>query len=149
MNLLADIAWALPQLQEQDESLMVERIVIDRVTGSEVDDYGREVNTWSTVYDGIGLLMSFRPHEQNRDVGASTATAQRVDWHIPAAERIPGLVDDGVVAVWAGPVQEGDRCRRLTEGKPVKVARIGGEHDITHPVSQRFVVDEITGGVWA
>ncbi|MDO5534120.1 MAG: hypothetical protein Q4F65_05665 [Propionibacteriaceae bacterium] len=139
----------LPDMQVGDESLMVERIVIDRPTGTEIDDGGREQTTYRQIYDGIGLLTSFRPYEQNADVGGSTATMQRVDWHIPALDRIPALLNAGKVTQWDGPVLAGDRARRMTEGKPVKTVRIAGEHDITWAVSQRFVVDDITGGAWA
>lgn len=128
---------------------MTERIVIDRVTGSVIDDEGREQNTYATIYDGPGRLHSFRPYEQNPDVGSSTVTTQRVDWHIPAAELIPELVANGSVTVWSGPVLAGDRARRLTPGKEAKAVRIAGEHDVTDKTAQRFTVDDITGGVFA
>lgn len=143
-----DTAWALIELQEAAESRMSERIVIDRRSGSEVDDEGREQVTWSPVYDGPGRLRSYRPYEQNPDVGGSTATVQRIDWHIPAPERLDAGVVPGV-SVWDGPVQTGDRARRMTPGKPVKTVRIAGEHDVTDQIAQRMVVDEITGGVWS
>ena len=149
-NAAEAMQWALgTKLQPFDESLMIERIVIDRPTGTEIDDDGREQTTYRPVYDGPGLLTSFRPYEQNADVGASTATMQRVDWHLPAVERMTVLQAEGRVAVWEGPIQAGDRARRMTPGKPVKTVRIAGEHDITWAVSQRLVVDDITGGAWA
>lgn len=134
--------------QAAAEARMTERIVIDRVTGSTVDDEGRETNTYETVYDGPGRLYSFRPFEQTPDVGSSSSTIQRVDWHIPAPERMAKLVSEGRVATWDGPVQEGDRARRLTPGKPVKTVRIAGEHDMTDQTAQRLTVDEATGGMW-
>ena len=148
-NLGPALRTVLPDMQTGVESLMDERIVIDRPTGTEVDDEGRSRTTFRPVYDGPGLLMSFRPYEQNADVGESTATTQRVDWHLPAVERIPALLEQGRVSLWDGPIQAGDRARRVTPGRPVKTTRIAGEHDITHAVSQRLVVDDITGGVWA
>lgn len=144
------IRAALPYLQSQAESRMSERIVIDRATSSnDVDDDGFPVTSYTLVYDGPGRIRTYRPYEQNPDVGAGTVTQQRVDWHIPAPERMAGLVDAGVVETWAGPVQTGDRARRLTEGKPLKTVRIAGEHDTTDQTAQRFVVDEITGGMWS
>ena len=143
------IAWALPQLQAEAEARMTERIVIDRPTGTTIDDEGREQTTYTAVYDGPGRLRSYRPYEQNPDVGVSTSTVQRIDWHIPAPERMGFLLGQGVVAVWDGPVQTGDRARRMTEGKPVKTVRVAGEHDITDQTAQRMVVDEITGGAWS
>lgn len=149
MNLGYEVARALPELQAAAESRMAEHIVIDRPTGTTIDDEGREQTTYSEVYDGIGRLRSFRPYEQNPDVGSSTVTMQRVDWHIPAPERMAGLVTAGRVAYSNGPVQTGDRARRMTDGKPVKTVRIAGEHDVTDQTAQRLVVDEITGGVWS
>lgn len=149
-NAAEALRWALgTKLQPFDESLMVERIVIDRPTGTEVDDEGREQTTYRPIYDGPGLLTSFRPYEQNADVGSSTTTAQRVDWHLPAVERIPVLQEVGRVTLWDGPIQAGDRARRMTAGKPVKTVRIAGEHDVTFQTAQRLVVDEVTGGVWS
>ena len=145
-----DIAWALPELQSQAESRMTERIVIDRPTSSGgVDDDGFPVTSYAVVYDGPGRIRTYRPYEQNPDVGAGTVTQQRVDWHIPAPERMAGLLAAGVVEEWAGPVQTGDRARRMTEGKPLKTVRIAGEHDTTDQTAQRFTVDEITGGMWS
>ena len=149
MNLGHELADALLELQGAAESRMSERIVIDRPSGTVVDDEGREQTTYKPVYDGIGRLRSFRPYEQNPDVGGSTVTMQRVDWHIPAPERMAHLVEVGSVTHSHGPVQTGDRARRVTEGKPVKTVRIAGEHDITDQTAQRLVVDEITGGAWS
>jgi hypothetical protein len=144
-----DLAEVLPELQAEAESMMLERIVIDRPTGTDIDDHGREQTTYTPVYDGIGKLRSFRPYEQNPDVGGSTATTQRVDWHIPAPERMGHLIGAGKVAHWHGPVMSGDRARRMTPGRPTKTVRVAGEHDITYQTAQRLVVDDITGGAWS
>ena len=149
MNLGHELAEILPELQAAAESRMTERIVIDRPSGTVIDDDGREQTTYSPIYDGPGRLRSFRPYEQNSDVGAGTSTTQRVDWHIPAPERMAALVAAGRVAYWSGPIQTGDRARRMTEGKPVKTTRIAGEHDVTDQTAQRLVVDDITGGAWS
>jgi hypothetical protein len=144
------IRAALPHLQSQAESRMTERIVIDRPTSSGgMDDDGFPVTSYALVYDGPGRIRTFRPYEQNPDVGAGTVTQQRVDWHIPAPERMAGLLATGAVSTWSGPVQTGDRARRLTAGKPLKTVRIAGEHDTTDQTAQRFTVDEITGGMWS
>lgn len=149
MDLGYELADALLELQAAAESRMTERFVIDRPTGTEIDDNGREQTTYEPVYDGIGRVRTYRPYEQNPDVGASTSTIQRTDWHIPAPERMGYLIEQGLVAHSHGPVQTGDRARRMTEGKPVKTVRIAGEHDATDQTAQRLVVDEITGGVWS
>ena len=148
-NALPAISVVLADARAFWLSLATERIVIDRVTSSEVDDEGREANTHRTVYDGPGLIDSFMSHEQSPDVGSSTSTVQRLNWQIPAEALMAGLVEAGIVATWDGPAQAGDRMRRMTEGKPVKTVRMTGEHDITHGVQQRLYVDEITGGVWS
>ena len=149
MDLGGELREALVELQEAAESRMSERIVIDRPGGTEIDDDGREQTTYSPIYDGPGRLRSFRPYEQNSDVGAGTSTTQRIDWHIPAPERMAALVAAGRVAHWSGPIQTGDRARRMTEVKPVKTTRIAGEHDVTDQTAQRLVVDDITGGAFA
>jgi len=149
MDLGHELADALVELQEAAVSRMSERFVIDRPLGSEVDDEGREQTAYAPVYDGPGRIRTYRPYEQNPDVGAGTITIQRTDWHIPAPEIMAPLVAEGTVAHWHGPVQTGDRARRVTEGKPVKTVRIAGEHDATDSTAQRLVVDEITGGVWS
>lgn len=128
---------------------MSERIVIDRPTGTVIDDEGRGQTTYELIYDGVGRLHDFRPHEQTPDVSGSTASVQRIEWHIPAVEVMPDLLASGKVATWNGPVQTGDRARRMTAGKPVKTVRIAGEHDVTDKTAQRLGADDITGGVWA
>lgn len=149
MTLHTAVAAVLPELQAQAESLMTEHFIIDRVTGTEIDDEGREQNTYATIYEGIGKLRTFRPYEQNPDVGSGSVTIQRTDWHIPAQERMAELLASGQVAQWAGPVLAGDRARRLTSGKEVKTVRVAGEHEMTWQTAQRLVVDDITGGVYA
>jgi hypothetical protein len=145
VNYQALLQSGLAEMQAFTESRMTERIVIDRgTTSDEVDENGYPVTTWTTIYDGPGRLRSYRPYEQTPLVGLSTVTQQRIDWHIPAPERC-GLL----ARTWNGPVQAGDRARRMTPGKPVKVVRIAGEHDVTDQTAQRFVVDEQTAGAWA
>lgn len=148
-NFRAAAQVALVDLRAMWLSLAADRIVIDRVIGSEVGDDGREVNTYRTIYDGPGLSDSFMAHERNSDVGGSTVTVQRLNWQIPAAAWMPELLAADVVDEWDGPVQTGDRARRFVDGEAVKTVRITGEHDITHAVQQRLYVDEITGGVWS
>lgn len=145
MNNQAILQRALREAQEFEEARMTERIVIDRGTTShDVDEDGNPVTTWTVIYDGPGRLKSFRPYEQIPEVGAGTMTQQRIDWRIPAPERCAALA-----TVWNGPVQTGDRARRLTPGKPLKTVRIAGEHDVTDQTAQKFTVDEQTGGAWS
>ena len=140
---------ALPFLQAQAESRMPETFIIDRpTTTGDVDDDGKPIVTATTVYEGPGRIRSFRPYEQNPDVGGGTVTQQRTDWHIPAYTRLEAGAVAGVTT-WAGPVQTGDRARRITPGRPSKTVRIAGEHDITDQTAQRFTVDEATGGAWS
>ena len=149
MTFGALIRERLPVLQAAAESRMTETFIIDRPTGTVIDDEGREQTTYDLVYEGPGRIRSYRPYEQSPDTGASTTTMQRTDWHIPAPERMAALVSSGTVTTWAGPVQAGDRARRVTPGKAVKTVRIAGEHDVTDQTAQRLVVDDITGGAFA
>lgn len=136
--------------QTRAEQEMADWAIIDRPTGrSEVDDEGREVESFALVYEGPVEATSFRPHEENRDVGGGTTTVQRTYWLIPAPERMDYLVRRGRVAAWVGPVQAGDRMRRVTPGKTVKTVRVTGEHDVTWQTAQKLGVDEITGGAWS
>lgn len=135
--------------QKRAEQEMIDWGVIDFPTGTEDDDEGREQTTYSLVYEGIVEVTSFRPHEENRDVGAGTATVQRTYWFIPAPERMAHLMAKGKVLAWNGPVQAGARFRRTTPGKPVKTLRVTGEHDVSWQTAQKLGVDEITGGVWS
>lgn len=135
--------------QKRAEQEMADWGVIDRPTGTYVDDDGREQTTYTPVYEGITEMTSFRPHEENRDVGAGTATVQRTYYFIPAPERMGHLMTKGKVVTWVGPVQAGDRYRRTTPGKPPKTVRVTGEHDVSWQTAQKLGVDEITGGVWS
>ena len=144
-----EIAAALPELQAAAESLMVESCVIERVTGSTVDDEGREVNTYRTIYAGPVRIRSFRPYPEEREVSASTSTAQVYDLHIPAAERMAGLLATGAVSTWDGPVRNGDRLTRTTPGRPVEVYGLETEHDVTFQTAQRLVGRLVVGGAWA
>ena len=148
---LVNVAAATRRGQVLAESLMTERIIIDRPeTSTDVDDDGRPVITGPVIYDGIGKIRTFRPYEQSPDVaGAADVTVQRTDWHIPADSRMEALIDSGRVTTWQGPVQAGDRARRVTDGKPVKTVRIAGEHEMTHQTAQRLAVDDITSVSWA
>ena len=135
--------------QWRAEQEMADWCVIDRPGGTEIDDDGREQTTYTLIYEGPMEATSFRPHEENPDVGSGTATLQRTYWFIPAVDRMAYLVRRGRVLAWDGPTQVGDRMRRTTPGKPVKTVRLTGEHDVTWPTAQKLGVDEITGGVWS
>lgn len=145
------IAASLPYLQLQAESRMTEHFIIERVhTTGDVDNDGQPVVIVDkVVYEGPGRIRTYRPYEQNPEVGGGTVTQQRVDWHIPAPDRMAGHKAAGWVKTWDGPVQAGDRARRVTTGKPAKTVRIAGEHEATDQTAQRFTVDEITGGAWS
>lgn len=149
MDLGYELAEALVELQEAAESRMRESCLIERATGSEVDDEGREVNTYRTVYEGPVRIRSYRPYPEDRDVAGGTSTSQMYDLHIPAPERIPALVTAGVVTTWDGPVRNGDRMTRTTPGRASEVYRIETEHDVTDQTAQRLVGRLITGGVWS
>ena len=149
MSLGHVIGATLPVLQAAAESRMRETCVIERATGTEVDDDGREVNTYRTIYEGPVRIRSFRPYPEDRDVAGGTSTSQMYDLHIPAVVRLPALVEAGVVAEWDGPVRNGDRMTRSTPGRAQEVYRIETEHDVTDQTAQRLVGALITGGVWS
>lgn len=149
MDNYATLRWGLLQMQEFAEERMVESCVIERVTGSEIDDEGREVNTYATIYDGPVRIRSYRPYPEDREVTAGTSTSQMYDLHIPAVERIPALLAAGVVSVWDGPIRNGDRMTRSTVGRAPEVYGIETEHDVTDQTAQRLVGRLITGGVFA
>lgn len=136
--------------QWRAEQEMIDTCIIDRPLLVDIDDDGREVVVESaTIYEGPMEATSFRPHEENRDVGSSTSTIQRTYWFIPAPERMDHLIRRGRVTTWSGPTQAGDRIRRTTPGKPAKTVRMTGEHDVTWQTAQKLGVDEITGGAWS
>lgn len=149
MDLGHELAEGLVELQEAAESRMRESCIIERATGSEIDDEGREVNTYRMIYEGPVRIRSFRPYPEDRDVGGGTSTSQMYDLHIPAVVRMAALVEAGAVAVWDGPVRNGDRMTRTTPGRVPEVYRIETEHDITDQTAQRLVGMLITGGVWS
>lgn len=146
-----DIAAALPELQAQAESMMVETCRIDRVTGVASDDKGRPVVTLADppIYVGPFKVRSYRPFESEREVVGTTSTSQRYDLHIPAPERMAGLVAAGIVTRWNGPVRNGDFMTRTTPGRHEEVYRVATEHDITYQTAQRLVGDLQTGGITA
>ncbi len=135
--------------QKRAEQEMRDLAIIDRPVGTTIDDEGRVETTYELIYEGMVEATSFRPFEENRDVGDSTSTQQRTFWFIPAPERMAFLLSRGRIAAWAGPVQVGDRVRRVTPGRPIKTVRITGEHDVSWQTAQKLGVDEVTGGAWA
>ena len=149
MTFGALIRERLPVLQAAAESMMVESCLIQRSTGTTVDDEGREVTTYRTIYAGICRIRSFRPYPEDRETGASTSTSQMYDHHSPAATRIPHLLTVGAVTEWDGPVRNGDMLTRTTPGRASEVYRLETEHDITYQTAQRLVGRLITGGAWA
>ena len=151
MTLADDIAAALPELQAQAESMMVESCRIDRVMGVTSDDEGRPVVVLADppIYVGPVKIRSYRPYESEREVVGTTSTSQRYDQHIPAPERMAPLLASGRVSVWNGPVRNGDFMTRTTPGRAEEVYRIGTEHDITFQTAQRLVGDLATGGITA
>ena len=149
MDLGHELAEILPELQAAAESRMRETCVIERAIDIDVDDDGRDTTTWRAVYAGPVRIRSYRPYPEDRDVAGGTSTSQMYDLHIPAPDRLPGLVAAGVVAEWGGPVRNGDRMTRTTPGRAQEVYRIETEHDVTDQTAQRLVGRLITGGVWA
>ncbi len=128
---------------------MRETCIIERVTGSDIDDEGREVNTYRTIYSGPVRIRSYRPYPEDRDVSGGTSTSQMYDLHVPAVVRMSDLLAAGTVEVWDGPIRNGDRMTRTTPGRIPEVYRIETEHDVTDQTAQRLVGMLITGGVWS
>lgn len=129
-----DIAAALPELQAQAESLMVDEALITR-TGTEwtVDPItGRDVPPGTVeVYAGKAKVQSWQPYEQTPDVGGQTLTRQRYYVHVPVS---------------AGPFEIGDLIEiTAATNQPSTLGRkfrVAGLHEKTWQTAQRLIVDE-------
>lgn len=140
-----DTAFALPELQEADESRMKDRFIIDRVrTTGDVGDDGRPlVEVEKVVYDGPGRVSPYFPHGVPREVAMSTVVLQNKSWRIPVAERMAAHVASGWVSVWDGPVKNGDRVRRVTAGKHEVTGRVEAVDDATTEQTAQLLIIEV------
>lgn len=115
------VEWALAGFREEAEGLMVDEIVVDRVTGSVTDPMtGKDTPVYDRVYEGIAKFQDYN----NTDRGSvpvvehsSIIYPSRVD--IPVGSYKPAVGDVVTVATSAYPMLVGLQFRATTTG-PIK-----------------------------
>lgn len=80
-----DVADALPELRREAESLMVDRVLVERSTGRRTDPAtGKLVETWERVYAGPGRWLS-RVDQTVVDQAGTQVTVDTRELRLPAA----------------------------------------------------------------
>lgn len=134
MNLVADLTTALPYLQAQAESLMIDTCVIDR-PGDPVTDpeTGAVTPSYTPVYVGRCKIQQTIAQSASPEAGGAVYTVQDSRLDIP---------------VGAGPIETGDRV--VITGARFNPALIGNLYRVTElfekswPTAQRIRVEELT-----
>lgn len=112
---------AIKQGRRLAETLMLDTVVIDRVTGVEVDPMtGQDTPTYERLYEGKGKVQSFAAYEESKEVIEHSSVVQRMSIHIPVgAYRCS--VGDIITVTHSGvdPFLEG-REFRVTQEVPYK-----------------------------
>lgn len=118
------------------EHLMVDRIIISRVSRVGVEDgLGGETFPLIPVYEGVGKIQTYEPYEQTPNVGGASIVMQRYSVHVP----------------WdAGVFEPGDVVKVLEARWDVssigREYRVAGLHEKTLQTAQRLLVDELVKG---
>ena len=136
IDLGAEIAAVLPELQAAAESMMRDECTITRTDPDapwlpDGDGIERPPEP-AVVYEGKCKLQSFVPHESTPDVGGATVTVQRTMLHIPVSSPPVKPGDEVVVTASIGGLA-GRRYRVSYDG-PYK----------TWATATRVYVDEVS-----
>lgn len=115
------IDWALPGFRAEAESLMLDHITIDRVTGSTVDPMtGKDIPEYTRVYEGKGKIQSYEGYEQSKEVVLHSSVVQRMSVHIPVGSYLSSVGDVvTVVGSVIDPMLNG-RKFRVTQEAPFR-----------------------------
>lgn len=120
------------------ETLMTDTVTITRVTGSPGSvnpaTGNRTPGATSQIYNGIGKIQTYEPHESARKSGEHVYIEQRYHLHLPIGAAEADVGDTATVTA------------SVTDPQIVgRVYRIAGEHSKTLATSRRLLLDEITG----
>ena len=80
-----NVGNALARGQRAAEARMIDACVIERATGTSVDEYGNEVTTYETVYEGKCRVMSWAVATTSPDVGQQRMDLLRFYVHVPVS----------------------------------------------------------------
>lgn len=134
MSLGSDLTAALPFLQSQAESLMVDSCIVDRPGEAVTDpDSGVVSPSYSPVYEGKCKVQLTASQAGSPEAGGAVFNVQRARVDLP---------------VGVGPIETGDRVR-LTAGR-FNPALVGNVYRVTElfekswPTAQRIPVEELT-----
>lgn len=126
-----NVRAALMAGRRRAESLMVDRCVIERNVGTDIDDEGRETPTWASVYEGRCKVQTYEPYESERESARAHVVQQRYSVHVPVS---------------AGPFRPGDRVTITAAAVAFHAVgakyRVAGLHEKTFQTAQRLLVDE-------
>lgn len=120
------------------EELMTDTVTATRVTGApgavNAATGDRAPGASTSIYNGIGKIQTYEPHESARKSGEHVYIEQRYHLHLPISATAVRVGD--TITVTASP----------TDPQLVgRVYRVAGEHSKTWATARRLLLDEITG----
>lgn len=134
MNLASDLSAALPFLQAQAESLMLDSCIIDR-PGEPVTDpeTGAVTPSYTPVYEGKCKVQLGASQAASPEAGGAVFNVQRSRLDLP---------------IGVGPIETGDRVRitaaRFNPALADNVYRVTELFEKTWQTAQRIPVEELT-----
>jgi len=126
MSLGWDITAALPGLQVEAESMMVDTVRVRRRSGNPIPDpaTGELVYTFTTIYEGKCRLVMRAARARDVDSQSQLLAVQSPELHMPAS--VTGVLPDDVFELLSGDLVSG---------------RIAGVHVATFKTARRFPVE--------
>jgi hypothetical protein len=129
-----DIAWALPELRRNAESLMTANGIARRATGSFVldPDTDADVPEYADLFTSKCKIQARNVQPRNQEAGGRTATTVVLELHLPMSA--PGLAT-------------GDMWHLLTSAHdpqlPGRVFRVSAPVAKEHATARRYEVTEV------
>lgn len=134
MSLAADLGAALPFLQAQAESQMVDTCIIDRPGEPVTDpDSGAVTPSHTLVYEGKCKVQQTLAQSSSKEAGGAVFNVQTSRLDLP---------------IGVGPIQAGDRVRmtaaRFNPALVGNLYRVKELFEKSWPTAQRIPVEELT-----
>ena len=133
-----DVAAALPELRAQAESAMRDTVLVETVTGSDLNDDNEVVETYGTVYAGKCRILPTDFKDFEKAAGEAVFDSADSKLALP-------------ITAESGAVRNGDRATITTvdpvTGDPANVGRVftvQRDPARTYPVERRFTCTEVS-----